>query len=234
MGQDTRTYIKLHDGMPDHPKIDALSDKAFRLLIGIWCWCSRHLTDGIVPETTWSKRGSKAAREELLEAGLAEPHPEGIYMHDYLDHQRSADEVRALREARREAGKLGGKAKANALASAKANAKQTSSKNVAETDTDTETESETPKTLTSTGVDFDEFWKQYPTRPNTGSKGSRKNALTIWKKLSPEKRSKALTSLPVYAKAKNGYPKDAERYLRGEEWDGLEVVSLPESEYAWL
>lgn len=102
------------------------------------------------------------------------------------------------------------------------------------TETDTEAEN---KTLKSSDDDFAEFWKQYPTRSNGGSKGSRKNALAVWKRLSPEKRSLALSSLPIYAKAKNGYPKDAERYLRSEEWEGLEnVVSYPEreSEYQWL
>ena len=92
-----------------------------------------------------------------------------------------------------------------------------------------------PKTPTPSGDGFDEFWKQYPTRINGGSKGSRKNALAVWKRLSPAKKAKALSSLPIYAKAKNGYPKDAERYLRSEEWEGLEnVVSIPESEYQWL
>ena len=46
MPADRRTYITVHDGMPEHPKVDALSDKAFRALVGLWCWCSRNLTDG--------------------------------------------------------------------------------------------------------------------------------------------------------------------------------------------
>lgn len=142
---DTRTYIRLHDGMPDHPKIDALSDRAFRLLIEMWCWCSRHLTDGRIPAGTWKKRGTPAARQELISAGLADIGPDGtVNMHDYLQHQRSADEVAALREARREAGRKGGIAKAKSLASAKQVPGQTPSKDVPSTETETEVGSNEP------------------------------------------------------------------------------------------
>lgn len=104
MAADGRTYIRVHDGMPDHPKIDALSDKAFRLLIETWCWCSRHLTDGQVPRATWNRRGTPKVRRELVEAGLVEDHgSDGVVMHDYLEHQRSRAQVEDINDARREA-----------------------------------------------------------------------------------------------------------------------------------
>lgn len=143
---DDRTYIKVHDGMPDHPKIDGLSDGAFRLLVTMWCWCSRHLTDGRVPTATWIKRNSKKFRQELLETGLAAEIDGGVVMHDYLEHQRSAAEVADLRDKRRSAGSLGGIAKAKSLANGVANANpvakqsakqmlyQTASKSVPETE----------------------------------------------------------------------------------------------------
>lgn len=94
--------------MPDHPKIAALSDKAFRLLVDTWCWCSRHLTDGVVSEKIWTKRGTPKSRKELVSAGLAETLPNGdIQMHDYLDWQRSAAEVQELREAKTQGGAEG-------------------------------------------------------------------------------------------------------------------------------
>jgi len=135
---DDRTFIKVHDGMPDHPKIEPLSDAAFRLLITMWCWSSRHLTDGRIPEVSWSKRGTAKARAELVTAGLVVAEHGGYRMHDYLKHQRSAADVAELKEKRREAGKKGGQAKANALALAKQKPKQNASKHVAETETDTE------------------------------------------------------------------------------------------------
>lgn len=137
---DERTFIRLHDGMPDHPKIEGLSDRAFRLLVSTWCWCSRQLTDGKVPAKVWTKRGTPAGRRELMDAGLAVDCGEYIEMHDYLEHQRSAAEVAELRAQRAEAGRKGGLAKARKVASAKASAttlaKQTRSKTVPSTETD--------------------------------------------------------------------------------------------------
>lgn len=106
---DTRTYIRLHDGMPDHPKVDGLSDKAFRLLVESWCWCSRHLTDGVMPAATWRKRATPKARRELEAAGLAVLDETGaVRFHDYLEHQRSAEEVEEIKAARSEGGSYGG------------------------------------------------------------------------------------------------------------------------------
>jgi hypothetical protein len=104
---DDRTYIKVHDGMPDHPKVEPLSDAAFRLLVTVWCWCSRHLTDGHVPEAIWTKRGTAKSRRELIAAGLAAPAEDGVQMHDYLEHQRSAATVAERKEAKSAAGHLG-------------------------------------------------------------------------------------------------------------------------------
>lgn len=105
--RDERTYVRVHDGIEDHPKVAPLSDKAFRLLVTTWGWCSRHLTDGRVPIAVWRQRGTAKARRELVAAELVELHDDHVVMHDYLDHQRSADEVEEKREAKRRAGSLG-------------------------------------------------------------------------------------------------------------------------------
>ena len=76
MPRDPRTFITVHDGMPEHHKVEALSDKAFRALVDLWCWCSRNTTDGDVPESVWLKRTTPKVRAELM-AGLAEPRPTG-------------------------------------------------------------------------------------------------------------------------------------------------------------
>lgn len=104
---DERTYIRVHDGIEDHPKVAALSDKAFRLLITTWGWCSRHRTDGRVPLPVWKKRGTKGARDELERAGLVEPHGDHVLMHDYLEHQRSAELIAEKVEAKRRGARLG-------------------------------------------------------------------------------------------------------------------------------
>lgn len=104
---DDRTYIKVHDGIEDHPKIVALSDAAFRLLVTTWGWCSRHHTDGRVPLTVWRRRGTAKARKELVDGQLAEQHDGHLQMHDYLEHQRSAAEIAAKKEEKRAAGMKG-------------------------------------------------------------------------------------------------------------------------------
>jgi uncharacterized protein YdaU (DUF1376 family) len=144
MPRDPRTYITVHDGMPDHPKIEELSDGGFRLLMTMWCWCSRNKTDGRIPLASWTKRGTPRTRREVIAAGLFHERDGAVWVHDYLEHQRSAAEIDALAEKRRAAGSKGGKAKAeavaNAVASASHVAKQTASKSVAESETDTEEE----------------------------------------------------------------------------------------------
>lgn len=101
-------WIVLHDGMPDHPKVEDLSDRAFRTLVRLWCWCGRHLTDGHVTAAVWKKITTPTVRRELLEAGLVDAYRDGSFvMHDYLDWQRSADEVNAALETKRSAGRMG-------------------------------------------------------------------------------------------------------------------------------
>lgn len=143
MPSDGRTYITVHDGMPEHPKVDALSDKAFRVLVGLWCWCSRNLTDGVVKAPTWAKRAPGKVGQELIAAGLVDVLDSGdVYMHDYLEHQRSRAQVEELKAKRRDAGSKGGRAKADRVASARASARataqQTGSNDVPDTETDTE------------------------------------------------------------------------------------------------
>jgi hypothetical protein len=104
---DDRTYIRVHDGMDEHPKIEPLSDGAFRLLMRSWFYCSRNRTDGRMPDAIWKKRGTPRTRRELIDAGLAEQCDGFVEMHDYLEHQRSAEEIRLLKEHRGDTGTLG-------------------------------------------------------------------------------------------------------------------------------
>lgn len=107
-GLKAGTWIALHDGMPDHPKIEDLSDRAFRALVTLWCWCGRHLTDGAVTAKVWRKHTTPSVRRELVTAGLVDTCDDGsVEMHDYLDWQRSAREVSEVAATKRRAGLLG-------------------------------------------------------------------------------------------------------------------------------
>lgn len=175
MPRDPRTYITVHDGMPDHPKMFGLSDAAFRLTVTCWCWCSRHRTDGRIPAGAWKNMGSPRARKEVVAAGLVVLDAAGdAHVHDYLEHQRSAEEIDELAAKRRDAGARGGRQRvsnleanrqANAQASAQAEAKQAGSKTQAETETETDTQQtlahEARESFTEA---FEDFWATYPRR----------------------------------------------------------------------
>lgn len=142
-----RLFFKLHNGFPEHPKAFELSDKAFRQLIEAWCYCSRNLNDGKLTKAQFLKLFSAKSRKELLTVGFVKESEFGYEMHDYLEHQQSAEDVENRRMARAVAGSKGGKAKANGLANARQMPEQTPSKPVADTDPDTD-----PSTPAKAGV----------------------------------------------------------------------------------
>lgn len=126
MARPNWEYIRVDVLLPDHEKLDGLSDKAFRTLIELWCWCGQHRTDGFVRDAKWKTFGTAAARRQLAEHGLADRADGGWMMHDFIGpdgHQRSRAEIDELSLKRAEAGRKGGsKPKANASANRQASA----------------------------------------------------------------------------------------------------------------
>lgn len=116
---DNRPGIFLAHEMPDNIKVAALSDAAFRLLIRAWCYCSRVRSDGMIPEQIWREMGSPKARQELMEPPLLAPHRAplvgkvrgGVKCHDYLQHNRSAEEIKTVANARSTSGSAGAHAR---------------------------------------------------------------------------------------------------------------------------
>ena len=102
-------FIRIDPKMPEHPKVEALSDGAFRLLVNLWCYSHRYLTDGRLSSDTWAKRGKARLRKELVDAGLVEIAADGtgVVLHDYLDHQMSREEVLAAKQAHSIGGSVG-------------------------------------------------------------------------------------------------------------------------------
>ena len=125
MARPNWNYIRIDVQLPDNEKTDDLSDKAFRTLIELWCWCGERLTDGFVRDAKWKTFGTKTARDELLRVppghkfGFAERVPGGYMMHDFVGpdgHQRSRAEVDEKRAQRAEAGRKSAAARAAAKA----------------------------------------------------------------------------------------------------------------------
>jgi hypothetical protein len=95
-------WARLDDALVDHPKIEPLSDRAFRAYIAGLCLCNRYLTDGVLTERQVAKIAPKRAREELISAGLWHPinacsASSGIRVHDFLEYNRDAGSVKAER-----------------------------------------------------------------------------------------------------------------------------------------
>lgn len=96
----------LDDGFLDHPKLIRANRKggsaAIHLWLGILSWCRRQLSDGIIPLDVLAEvngpapRWRRAALEALLdpEVGLLERVSEHeLRMHDYLDWNKSREQV---------------------------------------------------------------------------------------------------------------------------------------------
>ena len=113
-------WVNLDDQFPDHPKVAGLSDAAFRLHIAAICYCNRYLTDGVIDRKEVRKlvrRYSKKTVDELVSGGHWYDHNGlGVYeLHDFLQWNRSREEVREqqerLHKVRSEAGKKGARAR---------------------------------------------------------------------------------------------------------------------------
>lgn len=102
-------YVKLFAAARDHPKIVGLSDSAFRAWVEGLCYCAEYLTDGVLPIVVARQLARLNVRRELYGVGLWEQNGDGVLVHDYLDYQRSRDEVERIRAQRAGAGRAGGR-----------------------------------------------------------------------------------------------------------------------------
>lgn len=99
-------WVRFDDSSPDNPKIDALTDGAFRLWFNAICYSNRNLTDGHVPAARVPRltpHYKPAHLTELLNAGAFHKDTEGgITIHGYLDYQPSAQQITEQRAYERE------------------------------------------------------------------------------------------------------------------------------------
>ena len=96
-------YLNVDDRYPEHPKIDALTDGAFRLHVALMAYCARERSDALVPRRKIPRLTPNyrpAHLTELLEAGAV--HQDGcgtpecpsgkpghLVVHDYLEWNKS-------------------------------------------------------------------------------------------------------------------------------------------------
>lgn len=66
-------YLNSDDGFPDHPKVDALSDAAYRLHDAGRHYCAKHQSDGAIPELRvprLSRAYAAKVLRELVDCGM--------------------------------------------------------------------------------------------------------------------------------------------------------------------
>ncbi len=138
-------WVKLDDGFFRHPKVVGAGRDARVLYLAGLCYCGANLTDGSILDGALRVlaaeaeiKNPKAAAERLVEVGLWEQVGGGYRVHDYLDHNRSSDNVRSERDAAADRMRRGRSENVRPN-------KARSSPEVRITDTDTDTEREREK-----------------------------------------------------------------------------------------
>jgi hypothetical protein len=102
--------MELDDQILEHPKfvraVKLAGPDALFLWMGLRAYCSRFLTDGAIPldmvdEVKGPKDPERRANalEALKTSNLVEDVPDGVYLHDYLDHAPSREQILAWRKA---------------------------------------------------------------------------------------------------------------------------------------
>lgn len=141
---DKRAFAKFDVGYLDNPKMADVLDSSLHAICMHFAsvlHCSQHLTDGLVAPKAMQRKvgGSEADIRILLEAGLwhstehdcdacREACPEipenRVYVHDFLEHNRAADEAKRVSKKRSDAAKARWGADANSNANRMQNALQ--------------------------------------------------------------------------------------------------------------
>jgi hypothetical protein len=109
------TWLKIDDGFAEHPKMELLGDRSFRLHVAALCYCSRNLTDGqlsakaikVLAAVIEAPRVT-ANLKQLVDAQVWVDNGDGSYaIYGYLEHNPAAEEVKARREERKASGAKG-------------------------------------------------------------------------------------------------------------------------------
>lgn len=108
-------YMRIETSVPRHWKFLQAGPAACWLWTCGLAYCQDGLTDGFIPDEAVAHLGVNGARVlsmRLVAARLWETRPNGFQVHDYLDWNRAAEDIRAIKDERRRAGAHGGKASA--------------------------------------------------------------------------------------------------------------------------
>lgn len=113
------TWVKLDDQFFRHTKSTAAGKDGRALFLAGLCYCASQLTDGHISKTALMLVAAEAGvkhtvAKTLVDVGLWDDDGHhGYWVHDFLEYNPSATEVRAVRAKRAAAGAIGGKQKAS-------------------------------------------------------------------------------------------------------------------------
>ena len=212
-------WFRMYDEVVDHPKVQRLSDGAFRAWVNLMCLASRGegRISGDLGDLGFALRKPRARVRELLDAlvqaELLDVEGEAYRPHDWKDHQYESD-----------------------LSSERVKRFRGRSRNGDETPPESETESETDSETESQSA-FEEFWKAYDP-PKAARKPEARQAWTASADIRPP-QADLLRAVAAYrawvagqsAAQKRAYPmQHPSTWLRGEVWNGFLENAADEGE----
>lgn len=128
MPRDPRLYMTFPIDFDEHPKVEPLSDAAFRTFVSMNGYSRRQRLDGRIPAVVARKRWRVKALDELVNSHPEKPlvvFDDSVYLiRDYDEHQFTTADEKKLHDDKARAGAKGGRAKAAAVAGAKHQPKQ--------------------------------------------------------------------------------------------------------------
>lgn len=187
--KDKRAWAPVDIGYLENPKMIGVllaSGNATLMHLASILYCAQHLTDGhVAPAVARMKAGGKGTDEDvtlLLNAGLwheqghdcedcPQPSKGFVYVHNFLEHNRTAAKVKEVSQKRSDAAK----ARWSDDASEMQSASKLDAKCNAERDREIERDKPSPSPL-SPLPGFAEFWAAYP------KKVAKQAAIKAWNK----------------------------------------------------
>jgi hypothetical protein len=128
MPRDPRLYMTFPIDFDEHPKVEPLSDAAFRTFVAMNGYSRRQRLDGRIPVAVARKRWRVRALAELCASDPSKPlvllEGDVYVIRDYAEHQFTTADEAELHARKAAAGAKGGRAKAAAVAGAKHQPKQ--------------------------------------------------------------------------------------------------------------
>lgn len=239
---DKRAYAKFDIGYLDNPKMLPVLDESHTAVIMhavSVLYAAQHLTDGHVPVGAMIRKvgGSRDDANLLIKNNLwhspghecdecPQPDEKNVYVHNYLEHNRSEAEANAL-------AKAGAKGARKRWANAKANGQPISEPN-ANPNSQRERKKERDNTLSSDDTDaFDTWWHHYPKKVDKGqAKKAFKGALS---KASLEKLTEGAKQYSTHTQdTERKYIKNPSTWLNAEAWENeTPPPPQPPKSYIW-